>query len=94
MLSRVYQALKPGGVFLLSQKVQPEHEETRIWHEAFKEAQGYSKMAIAQKRESLEAVMQTDTIATEEERLREIGFVNIDHYFKALSFNAWAAYKA
>lgn len=93
VLAKIYQALKPNGVLLLGQKVLAEDERVRLWHEAFKASQGYSQMAIAQKRESLESVMQTDSFAVEEARLHQVGFVDCYHYFRALSFNGWVAYK-
>lgn len=93
LLRRIYAALNPGGVLLLSQKVRPDNDNVRAWHEAFKAAQGYSEMAIAQKRESLEAVMPTNSLAEEEARLKAAGFNEVEHYFKALSFNAWLGRK-
>jgi tRNA (cmo5U34)-methyltransferase len=48
-------------------------------------------MAIAQKRESLERVMQTDRAATIETRLQQAGFTRIEPCFRALQFCGWVA---
>ena len=93
LLKRIYAALQPGGALLLSEKTRPEHDDLRVWHEAFKSAQGYSDMAIAQKRESLENVMQTDCVSASEARLCNAGFSRVERYFQALQFCGWVAIK-
>lgn len=93
LLKRIYQALQPGGALLLAEKTTPMQERMRLWHEAFKAAQGYSEMAIARKRESLENVMQTDNQETIIKRLHRAGFQQIELYFQALQFCAWIAIK-
>ena len=76
---------------LLAEKTRPEDDRLRQWHESFKASQGYSQMAIAQKRESLERVMQTDRAATIETRLQQAGFTRIEPCFRALQFCGWVA---
>lgn len=93
LLKRIYQALHPGGALLLAEKTTPVQDSMRKWHEAFKAAQGYSEMAIARKRESLEKVMQTDTESCIIHRLQKAGFQQIEPYFRALQFCAWVAVK-
>lgn len=93
LLTRIYHALRPGGALLLSEKTRPEQDEMRVWHEAFKRAQGYSQMAVAQKRESLEKVMQTDPAQTSVSRLHNAGFGRVERYFQALQFCGWVAIK-
>ena len=91
LLNRIRHALRPGGALLLAEKTRPDDDRLRLWHEAFKASQGYSQLAIAQKRESLEHVMQTDPYATVEERLHRAGFSDITPCFRALPFCAWVA---
>ena len=91
LLVRLRQTLRPGGALLLAEKTRPDDDRLRQWHEAFKASQGYSQMAIAQKRESLEKVMQTDRAATIEDRLQRAGFSRIEPCFRALQFCGWVA---
>ncbi|MDO4643788.1 MAG: carboxy-S-adenosyl-L-methionine synthase CmoA [Cardiobacteriaceae bacterium] len=91
LLLRIRRTLQTGGALLIAEKTKPDKEHLRQWHESFKAAQGYSQMAIAQKRESLEHVMQTDSYATVEARLRTAGFNHIEPCFRALQFCAWVA---
>lgn len=93
MVDRVYQSLLPGGALILAAKTRPENPVMRDWHEAFKAAQGYSTMAIAQKRESLEQVMQTDSVEVEIERMQRAGFSRITPFFQGMMFQAWVAEK-
>ena len=91
LLVRLRQTLRPGGALLLAEKTRPEDDRLRQWHESFKASQGYSQMAIAQKRESLERVMQTDRAVTIETRLQQAGFTRIEPCFRALQFCGWVA---
>ena len=86
LLVRLRQILRPGGALLLAEKTRPEDDRLRQWHEAFKAAQGYSQMAIAQKRESLENVMQTDRVDTIKTRLQQAGFTRIEPCFRSLQY--------
>ena len=91
LLTRIYQALEPGGRLLLAEKVAA--AALVPWHEDFKRLQGYSALAIAQKRSALENVMKLDDAATVEARLRRAGFGSMQNYFRALQFYAWVATK-
>ena len=86
---------RPADLIIMAFTLQfiPPQDDDRLrqWHEAFKAAQGYSQMAIAQKRESLEKVMQTDRAATLEHRLQQAGFTRIEPCFRALQFCGWVA---
>lgn len=93
VLTRVYAALPAGGALLVAEKTRPCDERLRLWHEAFKRSQGYSALAVAQKRESLENVMKTDGQAEVAARLRRAGFAGVIPYYQGFSFMAWAAVK-
>lgn len=93
VLAKIYSALPTGGALLLAEKTRPDDERLQQWYEAFKRSQGYSELAIAQKRESLENVMKTDTAAVIEARLSRAGFMQIFPYYQGLPFRAWVAMK-
>lgn len=91
LLTRLYQALKPQSALLVAEKVS-ENEQMIAWHEKFKQSQGYSVLAVAQKRAALENVMKTDTVDDVVARLERVGF-RVQPIFQALSFRAWVAMK-
>ena len=93
VLEKIYRALHSGGVLLLAEKTSYSDDFSCFFHENFKRHQGYSELAIAQKRESLEQVMRVDSVQKIEERLKNIGFSQVIPYFQAFSFRAWAAIK-
>lgn len=93
LLAKIYHILQPQGALLIAEKIQPDDACVTRWHETFKKRQGYSDMAIAQKRESLENVMKTDSVAVLIQRLENAGFTKIIPYFQGLSFVAYAALK-
>lgn len=93
VLANIYAALPQGGALLIAEKTRPEDTRMQSWYEAFKRSQGYSELAVAQKRESLEHVMKTDVAAVIEARLHKVGFQQIVLYYQGLPFKAWAAIK-
>lgn len=90
MMQRIADALVPGGVLILSEKVtftDPEINAQNIaMYHAFKQANGYSALEVAQKRTALENVLVPDTLATHERRLHEAGFERIDAWFRCFNF--------
>lgn len=94
LLKKIYHSLHKNSALLIAEKIQPDDARITHWHETFKRHQGYSDMAIAQKRESLENVMKTDTYQTLYNRLTQAGFSHIIPYFQGLSFIAIAAIKS
>lgn len=93
VLKNIYESIKNNGILLLAEKTSYEDDISRLFHENFKRHQGYSDLAIAQKRESLEQVMLTDNREVIEQRLKEVGFKQVIPYFQAFSFRAWVAVK-
>lgn len=98
LLERIYQALVPGGLLVLSEKIaldEPRLHQCFIeLHEAFKETRGYSRLEISQKRTALERVLLPETLATHQERLREVGFVHQQPWFQCFNFVSILAIKA
>lgn len=97
MLQSLYNALLPGGILILSEKITHDSalgDELLInLHHQFKSDNGYSDLEISQKRTALEKVMLTDTYATHEYRLREIGFTDIIKWFSCFNFMSLVAIK-
>lgn len=97
ILQRIYQGLQPGGLLLLSEKLAftdpSRHQLLDELHLDFKRAQGYSELAISQKRTALEQVMQIDTLETHQARLRSAGFKQITLWFQYLNFGSILALK-
>lgn len=96
LLSQIRQALLPGGVLILSEKfrfddadIQHNLEQT---HYAFKRANGYSDLEIAQKRSAIENVMLLDTQQAHLTRLKAAGFSQAYPWFQCLNFGSIAAH--
>lgn len=90
LLQRVYDALLPGGILLLTEKVvHQDHELSQLqqdWYYRFKKENGYSQLEISQKRDALENVLIPETIEHHENRLRQLGFHQIDVWLKWFNF--------
>lgn len=90
LLQRVRQALLPGGALILSEKLRfNDAEEQQLLtdlHIAFKRANGYSELEIAQKRSAIENVMKPDSLEEHRERLLAAGFSKVIPWFQCLNF--------
>ena len=90
LLTRIRQALLPGGALILSEKLrfadEVEHELLGELHLAFKRANGYSELEIAQKRSAIENVMKPDSLEQHRERLLAAGFSKVVPWFQCLNF--------
>jgi len=98
LINRIYAGLKPGGILLLSEKIEftdTDHQQlmTTLYHN-FKRANGYSDMEIAQKRTALENVLITDSLDTHRTRLKTAGFASADVWFQCFSFASMIAIKS
>lgn len=95
LLRRIRQALLPGGALILSEKLRfadaQEHALLTDLHIAFKRANGYSELEIAQKRSALENVMLPDTFEEHRERLLAAGFSRVSQWFQCLNFASMIA---
>jgi len=97
LLGRVFQNTRPGGAFILVEKVKGASAQldglmTDRYHE-YKRRQGYSEEVIEQKRQALEGVLVPMTADQNEDLLREAGFQQIDCIWRWLNFAAWIAIK-
>ncbi|MCC5851492.1 MAG: carboxy-S-adenosyl-L-methionine synthase CmoA [Alkalimonas sp.] len=97
LLNRVFQALKPGGILLLSEKIiSPAPCSNQLLvelHHDFKRANGYSELEISQKRTALENVMQPDSIEQHQQRLQAAGFSESTVWFQCFNFCSMIAFK-
>jgi tRNA (cmo5U34)-methyltransferase len=97
LLQSIYQGLKPGGVLVLTEKVEYDDEPTQHsmteLYQAFKKIQGYSDLEIAQKRTALEKVLIPDRKSLHLERLNECGFAEVIESFHCFNFVSFLALK-
>lgn len=95
LLARIRQALLPGGALILSEKLRfedaGEQQLLTDLHVAFKRANGYSELEIAQKRSAIENVMKPDSLETHRQRLLEAGFSQVVPWFQCLNFASLVA---
>lgn len=90
LLQSIRQALLPDGALILSEKLRfndsAEHELLNDLHLAFKRANGYSELEIAQKRRAIEKVMLPDSLEEHRERLYSAGFSQVVVWFQCFNF--------
>ncbi len=97
LIQRIYNGLQPGGIMVLSEKVtfeDPHLDELNIdlFHQ-FKQANGYSRLEIAQKRSALEKVLLPETLNQHRQRIAEAGFSTCDVWFQCFNFASLIALK-
>lgn len=90
LLKRIAGGMRPGGILVLSEKVQfGDEEEQRLqlaWHLDFKRAQGYSELEIARKRDALERTLRPETVDSHLSRLERAGFRGAYRWFQCFNF--------
>ena len=91
LLRSIRQGLNETGVLLLSEKLEASRYVTDL-HVDFKRANGYSELAISQKRAALENVMRVDSQEAHVARLRRAGFEEVEVWFRCLNWAAIAAF--
>ncbi|MDW7643476.1 MAG: carboxy-S-adenosyl-L-methionine synthase CmoA [Desulfuromonadales bacterium] len=90
LIGRIYEALRPGGILLLTEKVV--HADAAFdamqqeFYYRFKKENGYSQLEISQKREALENVLIPETLEDHVQRLRAAGFIRMDVWLKWFNF--------
>jgi tRNA (cmo5U34)-methyltransferase len=97
LIHRIYQSLKPGGIFILSEKIISENDEidallVKLYYD-FKRRNGYSELEISQKREALENVMTPVTVNDQLSMLKSAGFKKTDVLFRWYNFACYFAIK-
>jgi tRNA (cmo5U34)-methyltransferase len=97
LMQRIFEALVPGGIILMSEKVRhssPAFQElgTHIY-EGFKEHQGYSRTEIEKKKEALENVLVPFTEAEHRGLLEHSGFTSVESIMKWNTFMTFVAQK-
>ena len=97
LLAAIYQALAPGGLLFISEKVTascPQFQETTTHHyEAFKARNGYARSEIERKKEALEHVLVPLTHDDQVQMLRDAGFSAVDVLIKMHNFASFVALK-
>ena len=97
LLRRIAKAMQPGSILVLSEKIRFDDEHLQQLntelHHAFKRANGYSDLEIAQKRSALETVLIPETLQTHRERLQHAGFASVDVWFQCFNFASLVAIK-
>lgn len=97
LLKRIYKALKPGGILIISEKVKSidlkiESAMTDLYYD-FKRRNGYSELEISQKREALENVLVPLTVEEQVQMLKEAHFQSSDLLFKWYNFASYLGIK-
>lgn len=97
LIRKIYQALRPGGILVLSEKIAFDEEELETlqieMHHAFKKANGYNDLEISQKRSALENVLIPETLDIHRQRLLNAGFKRADLWFQCFNFVSIVARK-
>lgn len=95
LLTKIRQALVPGGLLILSEKLSlPDPDMNALMidlHHDFKRSQGYSSLEIAQKRDAIENVLIPETAAIHTQRLQDAGFSRSSVWFQCLNFASFIA---
>lgn len=97
LLGRVVQSLKPGGAFIVVEKVlgaSPDIDDLMVekYYE-MKSRNGYSDYEIDRKRLSLEGVLVPMKAKWNEDNLRDAGFSRVDCFWRWMNFAGWLAVK-
>ncbi len=97
LLKKIYDALEPGGVLLISEKIHSENsvlERLQVEvHHNFKRGNGYSALEIHKKREALEEVLLPDTVAEHLTRFENCGFTASEILYKWFNFTSFVCLK-
>jgi len=95
LLKRIRRAMHPDGVLIVSEKVRFADDQEQDYfeqtHLAYKRANGYSELEVAQKRTALENVLIPDRIEDHEARFRAAGFGRVRTWFRCLNWASFAA---
>ncbi len=97
LIKKIYDGLIPGGVLIISEKIHFDDKENQKQlarlHLDFKRANGYSELEIANKRQSLENILVTESKEAHLERLKSCGFSESSCHFQCLNFASFLSVK-
>ena len=97
LIKKIYDGLVPDGVLIISEKIHCDDKENQKQlarlHLDFKRANGYSELEIANKRQSLENILVTESKQTHLGRLKVCGFRESSCYFQCLNFASFLSVK-
>ncbi|GAB3003990.1 carboxy-S-adenosyl-L-methionine synthase CmoA [Psychrosphaera aestuarii] len=97
LLKKIYSGLKPGGIFILSEKFIFDdvkiNDSLNELHLDFKRANGYSELEISQKRSAIENVMKVDSFQTHLDRLSNVGFGHVSSWYQCFNFGSFIGIK-
>jgi tRNA (cmo5U34)-methyltransferase len=98
LIQRIFDGLRPGGLFLLSEKVvdTDPHMQTLLvdLHHEHKRRNAYSELEISRKRAALENVLVPETVAAHRERLDRAGFAHSGVWLRYFNFVSIVAIKS
>jgi tRNA (cmo5U34)-methyltransferase len=93
LLTRLRKQMAPDSLLIVSEKVRHENPAEHAYfdgiHLAWKKANGYSDLEIAQKRSALENVMIIDTEAVHVQRFNNAGFSRVNQWYRCMN---WASF--
>jgi tRNA (cmo5U34)-methyltransferase len=97
LLSKIYQALLPGGVLILSEKILGINEQTEkifttLYYD-FKRRNGYTEREIERKKEALEQSLHPMSAKEQHQLLCESGFTQYDTMFQWYNFASFIGIK-
>lgn len=97
LLKNIADNMLPGGALVLSEKItfddKTECTLNEELHLAFKKANGYSELEIAQKRSAIENVLIPETLNDHLSRLKQAGFTKTQVWFQCFNFVSIIAVK-
>lgn len=97
LIARIYLALNPGGVLIVSEKVvfdEADKQELFVeLHHRFKQANGYSEMEISRKRLAIENVLIPETVESHRQRFKAAGFTQVELWCQCFNFVSLFAVK-
>ncbi len=97
LVKRIYQALNPGGVLIVSEKVVFDDADRNALfvelHHRFKQANGYSEMEISRKRSAIENVLIPETVEVHRQRFTDAGFSQVELLCQCFNFVSLFAVK-
>lgn len=97
IVNGIYNTLSPGGALILVEKVlgNTYDLDKRFVNEYYKikSENAYTQEQIQAKRKALEGVLVPITAAWNEDMLKEVGFTEVDCFWRCLNFAGWVAVK-